>query len=52
MICGDYLETDVREEFGVEGFDLIMENPPFNKGNVGRNFIWDKFIKKGIRRSK
>lgn len=49
VICGDYLALDVLKEFGVDGFDLVMENPPFNDGAVGRGtYIWDKFIKKSV----
>jgi hypothetical protein len=50
IACGDYLEMDVLKMFNLkDGFDLIIENPPYNKGSVGSgNYIWDKFVRKGL----
>jgi hypothetical protein len=49
--CGDFLEADLHKIFGIEKFDIIMGNPPFNKErihttgtNAGKTILWDKFI--------
>jgi hypothetical protein len=46
--CGDFLTMDVLKEFGLmEGFDMVMENPPYNSDmQTGRAKIslWDKFV--------
>ena len=58
IICGSFLSDDynsvnpkVIKEFGVEKFDVIMGNPPWNDMKVGvqsgsraKNSLWDKFI--------
>lgn len=50
IICGDYLELDTLKKFGIQtGFDVIIENPPYNKSSTGTgSYIWDKFIVKGM----
>jgi hypothetical protein len=53
---GDTLNMDVKKEFGVDKFDVVMGNPPYNKGGIrshtGKQLlegeksetIWTKFI--------
>jgi len=47
---GDFLESDLNKIFGIEKFDIIMGNPPYNKGGVGKGggVFWTKFIFKSI----
>lgn len=55
---GDALELDPYVEWNVEKFDVILGNPPFNKGGIrshtGKQLgktnetIWTKFIKKSM----
>ena len=54
--CGDFLMMDVKRETGIDMFDIIIGNPPWNdkkKGTQGgsraKNSLWDKFIKKSLR---
>jgi hypothetical protein len=58
LYCGDSLKLDTKKEFGVEKFDVIIGNPPYNKGGIrshtGKQLgiknetIWPKFIKEGF----
>ena len=54
IICGDFLKlTDERfdEKFGIHKFDVIIGNPPFNKGGTGQggaNAPWYDFVKKAL----
>ena len=47
---GDTLNMDVKKEFGIDKFDVVMGNPPFNneqknKGKRGGgDLLWNKFI--------
>jgi len=48
---GDTLMLDIGEKWGVDGFDGIIGNPPYNKscGNKGKgNTLWDKFVEKSL----
>jgi len=55
---GDTLELDSIKAFNVKKFDIIIGNPPFNKGGIrshtGKNLgeknetIWPKFIEKSF----
>ena len=54
IICGNFLEN-VNIYFGIDKFDLIIGNPPFNKeiknrrnGGNGSLKLWDKFILKSL----
>jgi hypothetical protein len=58
IFCGSFLtednksiNPDITKKFGVEKFDVIMGNPPFQKavdgkrkGGYGGRTLWDKFI--------
>mgnify|MGYP003688716473 FL=1 len=44
---GNTLELNINEKFGLDYFDSIIGNPPYNdkSGNKGKNHtLWDKFI--------
>jgi hypothetical protein len=51
---GDTLNLDIYKEFGIKKFDIIMGNPPYNKGGIrshtGKQLgetnetIWPKFV--------
>jgi hypothetical protein len=47
---GDTLKMDVKKEFGVDKFDVVMGNPPYNaSGNTSTgNTIWQEFTKKSL----
>ena len=51
IYCGSFLEDGWKDYFGIDKFDVIVGNPPFNKErvslkgtNAGKVIIWDKFI--------
>ena len=47
--CGDSLLIDEKELFGIDKFDVIIGNPPYNdsSGNKGKNHtLWTKFVEK------
>lgn len=52
---GDYLKLDIKKTFGVEKFDLICTNPPYNKSNTGQGTnsgsIYQDFISKSLKES-
>lgn len=44
-------EKHMHDEWGVDGFDIIIGNPPFNSASVGafgKRDLWDKFVIKSI----
>jgi hypothetical protein len=49
---GDTLKIDIQKEFKLEGFDLVIGNPPYQnsstaevrKGGYGGRSIWNKFV--------
>ena len=55
---GDTLKLDIEKKWGIEKFDIIMGNPPYNKGGIrshtGKQLgeknetIWTKFIEKSF----
>lgn len=48
---GDTLKMNVGEVWGVEGFDAVIGNPPYNdnSGNKGKGHtLWTKFIETAI----
>ena len=51
IVKHDFLTFDSKKEFGIEKFDVIMGNPPFQieqtgkrKGGYGGRTLWDKFV--------
>ena len=43
---GNTLELDIKEKWGIDGFDAVIGNPPYNdnSGNKGKGHtLWDKF---------
>ena len=45
--CGNTLKLDIKEVFGIECFDVIIGNPPFDdgSGNKGKTHIlWEPFV--------
>ena len=47
---GDSLKLECKKDFGLDGFDLIIGNPPYNSsGNTGTgNTIWQHFVKSSL----
>jgi hypothetical protein len=48
---GDTLKLDIKEKWGIEGFDAVIGNPPYQApSNFIKNskILWDKFTKKSI----
>ena len=53
IYTGSFLEVDfdkhMKDVWGVEKFDVVMGNPPYNGAETGGgNSLWDKFIRKSI----
>ena len=58
IYCGDFLEGKWEDQFEIEEFDIVVGNPPFNKGGIrshtGKQLgeknetIWTKFIEKSF----
>jgi len=51
MNVGDTLELDIKKKWGIEGMDVVIGNPPYNKdvNNRGSGHkLWDKFVEKTI----
>jgi hypothetical protein len=55
---GDTLRMDVKKHLGIDTFDVVMGNPPYNKGGIRsytgeklgdeNDTIWKNFIKKSF----
>jgi len=48
---GSYLDKGVNEHFGVDKFDIIVMNPPYQELKVGfkkSQPLWDKFVIKAV----
>ena len=48
---GNTLTLNIKEKWGIEGFDAVIGNPPYQGtcGNKGKgNTLWDKFVKLSI----
>jgi hypothetical protein len=48
---GDVLKVDLCKFWKIDGFDMVVGNPPYNdnSGNKGKSHIlWDKFVCKGL----
>jgi len=48
---GNTLELDIKSKWGLEGFDAVVGNPPYNsRGTINSgNTIWQEFVKKSIK---
>jgi len=49
---GNTLELNITEKWGIDGFDAIIGNPPYNDDNrvVGRGHrLWHKFVYKSLK---
>ena len=51
---GNTLELDIKEKWDIDGFDIIIGNPPYNaRGGTGTgNTIWQHFVKKYIKKTR
>jgi hypothetical protein len=53
---GDSLTLDIKELWNIDGFDAIIENPPYNEKNKngktvqGKNKLYSNFMKCGLER--
>jgi hypothetical protein len=55
IYCGSYLTNEfdlhMKDVYGVEKFDIVVMNPPYNDGNANRgsaHVLWDKFVMKAL----
>lgn len=55
VYCGSYLDggfdEHMRDVWGLEKFDVIVMNPPYNSGSSNRgsaHVLWDKFVIKTV----
>jgi hypothetical protein len=50
MNVGDTLELDIKKKWNLEGFDVIIGNPPYNEGRdkANGNTLWPKFVRYGL----
>ena len=49
---GSYLDLDPKKEWGVEKFDIVFGNPPYqppSNGKKGGKSLWPTFVEKSIR---
>jgi hypothetical protein len=46
IYCGDSLDIDIRQIFGVKRFDIVIGNPPYNEEftKAGAKPLYNKFI--------
>jgi hypothetical protein len=51
---GSFFDLDIKNEFGVSDFDLVIGNPPYQQGSDARSSIsiYDKFVDKSYEISK
>lgn len=45
---GDTLKLDINNLWGIDGFDAVIGNPPYNLTENSRNTLWDLFVDKSI----
>ena len=50
---GDTLKLDIKEKWGIDGFDLVIGNPPYqNSIGASNGTLWDKFVIKSFELTK
>jgi hypothetical protein len=42
--CGDTLKMNIKEQWDIDGFDIIVGNPPYDNGGRPATPLYDKFI--------
>ncbi|ADO67506.1 putative methyltransferase [Cafeteria roenbergensis virus] len=48
---GNTLELDIKEKWGLEGFDAVIGNPPYQAPSLNKKsskILWNKFVNKSI----
>tara|TARA_B110000858_G_C17761181_1_gene454606 strand:- start:317 stop:1609 length:1293 start_codon:yes stop_codon:yes gene_type:complete len=48
---GDTLKLDIKEKWGIDGFDAVIGNPPYQNTNSNKgsgNILWNLFVEKSI----
>ena len=48
---GDTLILNIKEKWGIDGFDAVVGNPPYQKSNNNKgtgNTLWDLFVEKAL----
>lgn len=45
---GDTLKLNIQEKWGIDGFDAVIGNPPYNKCENSRHIIWNLFVSKSL----
>lgn len=45
---GNTLELNIKEKWGLKGFDAVIGNPPYNLTENSRNIIWNRFVENAI----
>lgn len=50
IYCGSFLEDGWKKAFGIDKYDVIMGNPPYNTGGVqkGGGVFWKEFVFEGV----
>jgi hypothetical protein len=48
---GDTLKLNIKDEWGIDGFDIVMGNPPYNASGTKAtgNTIWQLFVNNSIK---
>jgi hypothetical protein len=55
---GDTLKLNIKDEWGIDGFDIVMGNPPYQDNQTakgkrgGGDLLWNKFVIKSLEQLK